>query len=127
MKTLTFTLLFAILATSAFATQYKKTVKLRLQSPTGNVDDVTMYFDQGISPQYNSQADAAKVFATVPGVPQIFSMTSDNVPCSINGCGTLSNAQVVEVGYKVGYNGLYNITAALIDNFDPTSIIRLQD
>ncbi|MDB5281245.1 MAG: hypothetical protein JWO06_320 [Bacteroidota bacterium] len=86
-----------------------------------------MYFDQGITPSYNSQADAAKVFANVPGVPEIFSMTDDNVPCSINGCGTLTNAQVVVVGYKVGYNGLYNITAALIDNFDPTSIIRLQD
>ena len=127
MKTLTFTLLLAIIATSAFATQNKKTVKLRIQSPSGNVDDATMYFDQGITPSYNIHADAAKVFANVPGVPEIFSMTSDNVPCSINGCGTLSNATTVIVGYKVGYNGLYTITASLIDNFDPTSIIRLMD
>jgi PKD repeat protein len=127
MKTVIFTLLLTALSFGAFATQSKCTVKLRIQSPTGNIDDATMYFDQGINPLYDVHEDAQKVFTVVSNVPEIFSYTKDQVPCSINGCGALTVTQVVSIGVHPGYNGLYNITCPLLDNFSPSSIIQLED
>lgn len=127
MRTLIFTLLFLTCTANVFASQNKKTLKLRLQSPSGNIDDATIYFDQGIVTSYDVHQDAEKVFTTVAGVPQLFSYTSDYVPCSINGGGTLSAASIVPLGYKVGYAGTYTLSAVLIDNFDPTSVIKLFD
>ena len=127
MRILTLTLLFAILSGSAFATANKKQVKLRVQAPSGNLDEATMYFDQGINSTYNYQEDAQKVLSGVAGVPVIYSVTADNIDCSINGFGTLSATEVVPVGLDVDATGTYTITAPLLDNFDPTSIIRLED
>jgi PKD repeat protein len=127
MRFITFTLLITVLTANVFATQSTKTVKLRLQSPSGNVDVATMYFDQGITPKYDVHEDAQKVFANVPGVPEIYSLTADKIACSINGCGTLSSASTVSIGTIAGYNGLYTFTASLIDNFDATSVIQLED
>ncbi|HWB63816.1 MAG TPA: PKD domain-containing protein, partial [Chitinophagales bacterium] len=127
MKILNFTLAFLLLACTAFASQNKKTVKLRIQAPTGNLDDATMYFDDGITPAYDIHQDAEKIFSDVPGIPVLFSVTSDNVACSINGCGTLEHTEVVSLGYYVGYKGVYTISGVAIDNFDATSIIQLED
>lgn len=128
MKTKIFTLLFALLTGNVFATQDKSTLELRLQSVnTGYLGETSIFFDQNINPAYNSSQDAAMVFSDVPGVPAFFSYTSDNVMCSINGAGDLSVTEVVELGAQVDISGSYNITAYNIDNFDPTSIILLED
>jgi len=127
MKIFTTTLLFLTLTISAFASQDKKTVKLRIQSQYGNLDETTVYFDHSISPAYEYQQDAQKVASDVPGVPVIYTITSDNIPCSINGFGELTNTETVSVGIVVNRPGNYSITATLLDNFAPTSIITLED
>ncbi len=127
MKSLTFTLLLLVFSTAIFASQEKKTLKLRLQSPTGNIDETTLYFDQGIVPSYNVHQDAAYVFNSIPGIPELYSYTLDKVACSINGCGTLEKTESVYLGYHVGYPGTYTLSATLLSNFDPTTIIKLID
>lgn len=127
MRVLITTLLFAALSVNLFATQDKKTLKIQLQAQSGNIDQTTIYFDQSILPGYNFQEDAQKIFSGVAGKPELFSVTSDNIQCSNNGFGTLSNTETVAIGYDVDASGLFTITASQIDNFDPTSIIRLED
>ena len=127
MKALTFTLLFLTITTGIFASQQKKTLKLRLESPAGNTDVATMYFDEGISPAYDVHQDAAYVFNNIPGIPEFYSYTLDKKAWSINGCGTLQSSELVNLGYHIGYPGNYTINAVLVDNFDPTTIIRLID
>ncbi len=128
MKKITFTLLLAALTLSVFATQNKNTIKLRLQNTTtGYLDEATVFFDEDISPAYNSSEDAAKVFNAVPGVPSFYSYANEGMECSINGYGTLQNTEVVPLGFKVSVDGNYKIIASDINNFDPTSIIRLED
>jgi PKD repeat protein len=127
MKTLTFTLFLLVFSTAVFATQEKKTLKLRIQSPTGNTDETTLYFDEGIVPAYSVNEDAKYVFNNIPGIPEIYSYTLDKVACSINGCGTLAASTIVDLDYHVGYNGNYTISATLLSNFNPSSIIRLVD
>lgn len=127
MRIFTLTLLLATLTFSAFATQDKKTVKLRIQGQNGNLDEATVYFDQGINSTYTYQEDAQKVLSGVAGVPVIYSVTTDNTHCSINGYGNLSNTETVPVGIVVDVFGSYTLTCALLDNFSPTSIITLED
>ncbi len=127
-KTFTLTLLLATLTFSAFATQNKNTLKLRLQSTTtGYLDETTVFFDEDIAPVYNSMEDAYKVFSNLPNVPAIYSFTNDQVKCSTNGYGNLGVTQTVPLGYKVKGTATYKIIASDISNFDPTCVIRLED
>ena len=127
MKALKITLLLLAFSTALFATQERKTLKLRLLSPTGNSDETTIYFDEGIVPSYDIHQDAYYVFSNIAGIPEIYSYTLDKVACSINGAGTLQDAQKINLGYHVGYPGNYTINAILLSNFDPTTIVRLID
>lgn len=127
MRVLIFTLFFATLTSSVFATQNKKQLKLRIQAPAGNIDEATVYFDQNIDPAYLYAEDAQKVFSGVAGVPLIYSESADNIPCSINGIGTLSSSETVSIGVDVDADGLFTVTAPNLTNFDPTSLIRLED
>ncbi len=127
MRVLISTLLLLVFSSSLFATQDKKTIKIRLQAPGGNLDETTVYFDLGINGNYVYQEDAQKVFSSVPGVPILYSVTADNIPCSINGYSPLSSTDVVNLGFDVDADGLYTISAPQINSFDPTSILRLED
>lgn len=127
MRIFTTILLLFALSVSAFASQNKKQVKLRIQASTGNLDETSVYFDQGINNTYNYQEDAQKVLSGVAGVPVIYSVTSDNVHCSINGYSELVNTEEVTIGVSVDVSATYNITCPLLDNFNPTSIITLED
>ena len=127
MRFLIFTLLFATITGSTYASQNKKTVRLRLQAQNGYLDEATVYFDQGVSPTYAYQEDAQLVLSGVTGVPVIYSVTTDSILCSINGYGPLSGTEVVPLGVMTDKSGNFNLTAALLDNFDATSIITLED
>src|ERR1700761_7038810 len=110
MKTLNFTLLFTIMTASVFSYQNKNTLRFRLQSvSTSYLDETTIFFDDNISPLYNSSEDAAKIFNKVPGVPAIFSYTSDNIQCSTNGFGNLTSTEIIPLGYRVDVSGNYKI------------------
>ena len=127
MKGLIFTTLFACVATCAFATQEKKQLKLRIQGQNGQVDQTTIYFDNGISGNFVTDEDAAKLFSGLEGVPVIYSLSQDNRNCNINGFSALSQTETVSYGVDVDIDGQYTFTTPLFDNFDATTIVRLED
>ncbi len=116
-----------LLAAGLYATQDKKTLGIRLQSPTGYTSDAQMYFDQNISPAYKKSEDEQMIFGIQTFLPVLFSLTTDSIPCNINGCGTLAATTIIPLGYHAGTTGTYNLSAMLIDNFDVTSVIQLED
>lgn len=127
MRILISTLLLAFSLNALYASQDKVQVKLRIQAPSGNLDEATVYFDYGIQPTYDFQQDAEKIFSGVSGVPHIYTLTDDNIKCSINGYNEFNNSQVVSVGVKVDANGTYSLNASQLLNVDETSIVRLED
>lgn len=120
-------MLFSCLATGLFASQDKKQVRIRLQAQTGYFDETSVYFDQGIASGYTVNEDAPKLYSGLANVPTLFTLTSDNVECSINGYSTLTNSEIVPLGVIVDNNGVYKFTCPILDNFDGTSIIQLED
>ncbi len=127
MRVLMFTILFSSLFTAAFATQDKKQVKLRIQSHLGNLDETTVYFDQGVSKFYNNTEDVQKVVSGLAGVPELYSLSGDNYELANNGFSSLGQSEEVALGVAVDSDGVYTFSAPLIDKFDPTSILRLED
>jgi PKD repeat protein len=106
----------------------KKTLALRITNvQTSVLDETTIYLDYGTTALYNWQEDAKKIFNSSPFVPQIYSLTSDNQACFINGFGPFLNTTVITLGVKTDSAGSFRISASQIDKFDPTSIIRLED
>lgn len=127
MRGLIFTTLFVCLATSLFATQDKKQLKLRLQGQNGQVDQTTIYFDNGISSSFVTDEDAPKIYSGLEGVPVIYSLTQEGRECAINGFSPLSTTETVEYGVDVDIDGQYTFTVPLFDGFETTSIVRLED
>jgi hypothetical protein len=106
----------------------KKTLALRItNAQTSVLDETTIYLDYGTTALYNWQEDAKKIFNSSPLVPQIYSLTSDNQACFINGFGPFLNTTIITLGVKTDSAGSFRISASQIDKFDPTSIIRLED
>lgn len=95
-------LLWAMLGQAAT----KKTLALRItNAQTSLLDETTVYLDYGTTALYNWQEDAKKIFNSSPLVPQIYSLTSDNQACFINGFGPFSNTTVITLGIKTDSAG----------------------
>jgi hypothetical protein len=118
-----------LIALHVFGASSKKQIKLQIVNQTTHlVDETTMYLDFGISADFNPQEDSRKIFTSDPLLPQIFSRSADGVPCNINGYPALNSATTIPLDVKGdSVGGPYIISATMLDNFDPTSIIRLRD
>lgn len=123
---LVFLLLFVCIL-QGFSTAGKKQATLRLTDSTTVIfDETTIYLDLG-SPQYLYPEDGQKVFDTSSSAPSFYSVSTDQVYCFSNSYGSLVAGTVVPLGFKVVSGGTFIISPQLLDNFDPTSIIRLED
>lgn len=127
MKRQLFTLAFVLTTCLAFASTDKKQVNLRVQTTAGNIDEALVYTDQSISLGFVQIEDAEKVFNLVAGVPNLYTLTSDQYAVSSNGFGDFTNTLEVAIGLDVDADGDYTLNAPLIDNYDGTSIVRLED
>ncbi len=120
--------IFLSLPVLSQAANNKKQVKLIIRNnSSGLSDEATIYFDNGTSPQYIFSEDAKKVFNPTPLVPQLYSLSSDSIPCMLNSYGDFSGPATIRLGLKVDTAGEYGIYLNLLDNFDATSLILLED
>jgi hypothetical protein len=127
MKTISFTLLLVSLSYLTFATGAKKQAIIQMQSPSGYVDQTIVYFDLGVSPAFSAVQDAPKVFANMPDIGSIYSISSDGISCSINGYSALASSAVIPLGIKIDSAGNYLFSKAMLSNFDSSTIIQLED
>ena len=127
MKGLFFILLFTGFVTGAFATSEKKQIQLRLQASYGSIDQTNLYFDYGVNPTYNAAEDGPKQMSSISGIPNVYSLSSDNVKCTINGFSSLSQSANIEIGTLIDSSSLYTFTLAQYLNFDSTTLVILED
>lgn len=123
----TIILLIVLFNAVAFATQEKKTARIRLSGPGGYLDETTIYFDLGITPAYGMTEDAPKAFGQMQYSPALYTITSDDTLVSTNGFSRFLQSEVVRVGVRTDTGGIYAFTAQLVSNFDSTTIIQLED
>lgn len=120
-------LLLALVSLQGFSANGKKQIRLRLtDSLTTVFDETSVFLDLG-SPQFILSEDGQKVFDTSSSAPSVYSFSSDNVSCFSNSYGTFTPATVIPIGFKTSGAGTFKINANLLDNFDATTIIRLED
>ncbi len=126
-KQLLLLLLVAFVALQVSASGNKKQVKLRVTEVSTSVfDETSVNLDLGVR-QFIFPEDGQKIFDTSSSAPALYSFSGDMVPCFSNSYGTFTPAMVIPLGLRAEGNGLYMIRSTLLDNFDPTSIIRLED
>ena len=112
----------------SFANIGKKQIRLRILDTLSSVwDETNIYLDLGASPNFIYPEDGQKIIDTSSAAPYIYSYTADNVWCFSNSYGNFTTALVIPVGFRVGNAGTFTFTPTLLDNFDGTSIIRLED
>ena len=121
-------LLFLINWAAAYAVAGKKQIRLRIaDNQTSVYDETNVYLDLGTTPDYVFPEDGQKLIDTSLAAPQIFSFSTDNVPCFSNSYGSFTQAVVIPIGYSVQGGSDYTFSASLLDNFDATSLILLED
>lgn len=126
-KQLLLLLLSAFVTLQVSASGNKKQVKLRVTEVSTSVfDETSVNLDLGVR-QFIFPEDGEKIFDTSSSAPALYSFSGDMVPCFSNSYGSFTPAMVIPLGLRAEGNGLYMIRATLLDNFDPTSIIRLED
>lgn len=91
------------------------------------IDETTINLDYGTGPDYNYTEDSKKILNGTLQIPQIFSITSDNINCLINSYGPFAGEQIIPIGFRNYDTGNYTISLSSIDNLDATSIVRLED
>ena len=127
MKALLFTVLFLVVGTVVFATNAKMQLQLLIRAQYGSTDQTTIYFDIGVSPVFALPEDGPKEINSIPGVPSLFSLSSDNVKCSINGYSTLTQSAVIGIGVHVNNTSFYTFSLTEFYNFDSTTLVILED
>ncbi|MCW5908102.1 MAG: T9SS type A sorting domain-containing protein [Chitinophagales bacterium] len=120
-----FSILFSV---SLSAGQSAMQLKLLIVNNSGTLsDETTLYIGQGTTPAFNLFEDIAKGFNPSTIVPQIYSLTSDSVACSINQYGDFTSSVAISLGVRTDTSGFFSIYPSLIDNFDQASILLLED
>lgn len=120
--------LFLTNCLAAYAVPSKKQIRLRIaDNQTSIYDETNIYLDLGTTPDYIFPEDGQKLIDTSLSAPQIFSFSTDNVPCFSNSYGSFTQAVVIPIGYNVQGGSDYTFSASLLDNFDVTSLILLED
>jgi len=123
---LPFLLVFVALL-QAYSAVGKKEIRIRLTEGSSSVFDETRIFLDWGNRQYIAAEDGQKVFDSTSSAPVIYSFSGDGIACSSNSFGTFTTNIIIPLGIKVTGNGGYTFAATLMDNFDATSIIRLED
>ena len=121
-------LLISYFSNSTFANVGKKQIRLRLLDTLSTVyDETNIYLDLGSTPAYLYPEDGQKIVDTSSGAPYIYSFTSNNVTCFSNSYGSFTGPVNIPIGFRVGTSGTFRFMTTLLDNFDQTSIIQLED
>ena len=120
-------LLISVSALQAFSAVGKKEIRIRLREPaTAITDEARIFVDLGVR-QFVSTEDVQMVFDTTSSAPLVYSFSADMVPCASNSFGTFTPDMIIPLGFKVVGDGIYIFSCPLLDNFDSTTIVRLED
>lgn len=122
-----FTWVVAAITLNTFATENKKQFTLRLIAETAADDKAYVNFDEGFSTSFVTNEDAEKVQGTSEGIPVIYTVSADNVACSINNYGEFTQNEMIPVGVNVDADGSYIFRIEDMGNFAASTIIQLED
>jgi PKD repeat protein len=92
-------------------------------------DQVQVYFDSGQADKFTSPQDVQQNLdsSAASNLPLIYTFTSDGVACSLNGHGGFNASTQIAVGVYIKPGSTCIISSAQITNFDPTTMITLED
>jgi hypothetical protein len=127
MKTITTTFLSILCVVALAATPLKRVKVVVENNVTGLQDETTVFFDSTGVPAFSLFEDFSKTFNPSQWVPQVYTLSSDSVACSANAYGLFTGPVSISMGVRLDTAGYYTLAASLIEDFDPTSIVVLED
>jgi hypothetical protein len=90
-------------------------------------DDIVIGFSQGAA-EFFENFDSEKMFSTDNSIPQLYSLTSDNVKVVINGYPELNSVErIVNLGFKTNSAGSFTFNATNLTDFDANTSVYLED
>ena len=120
--------LLVVAISNAFSSSPEKQLELMLQdSATGLTALAGITFVDGTTAMFVPSEDRAFVLQFPDAAPQLYSFSQDNVACSSNSYGGLTQPAVVRLGLAVPDSGIFRISTQMFNNFDNASMLFLED
>jgi hypothetical protein len=89
-------------------------------------DETVIQFFETATPNFDPESDAYKMMG-LNEAPQLYTITSDSANLAINTYPELKANISIPLGFSVGINGIYNIEATAILNFNSATELKLED
>jgi hypothetical protein len=104
----------------------KNVLKLKVEKE-GRIDELFILLRNEANPEFDVSSDAYKLFSLNPAVPQIYSITPENLELAVNTIPAIKGDLIVPIGLKTGSCGTFIMTADETNSFDPGTTIVLED
>jgi PKD repeat protein len=102
-------------------------IRLSITDTSFLYDQTFIYFDQGLSTSFVPTQDAPKTLNVDTSIPQLYSFSLEDSALFSNGYGEFTSCTEMKLGFRVAGSNIYRFSIAPLTNFDPTTIIRLED
>lgn len=100
-------------------------LKLNLIGNHGQ-DELAIYFSEDATNNYDELIDAQKLLSATSGKPNFYSIV-ENLKLGINAFKKLDQDVVIPLGIELNGIGNYSINVGIMNEFDETSVIYLED
>lgn len=100
------------------------TVKLHANGKTDEA--YILYYDEATE-SFDSKYDAYKLFSYAEGMPQLYTINSDEAMLAINSLPTQSDVKAVVLGYKTSSAGSQSMSFEGLDSFAQPGSLQLED
>lgn len=90
-------------------------------------DETVIFFQDGATEGFDSQADAYKLFSSAMDVPQVYSLTPSETRLAINTLPGFAGNPQIPVGIRIPGAGNYRFQASGVESFGPEIEIVLHD
>jgi len=123
-----YTLILLATYTISQAANPRTDIQLRLTDiQIGGSDITSIAFKSGFTPAYLSTEDIEKTFNNGTQGVQIYTVTTDNIACSVNNYSPLAQSENVNLGFVTYHSGSYLLSISSAQNVDATTLIILED
>ncbi len=95
-------------------------------SGNGRQDQTTLCLREGSTGDFDQAFDAHKLFGGA-GVPQLYSVSEDGKPLSVNSFPSLRDVKGVMIGFSAGSSGSYQVAFTGMESFPQGTAFLLED
>ncbi|MDD3875634.1 MAG: T9SS type A sorting domain-containing protein [Bacteroidales bacterium] len=100
--------------------------KLKIESGSFS-DELMIRFNSNATENFDATHDAVKIYSLNNNIPQIYSLSEDQMELAVNSYPKLINNRTVHLGFSTETNSIFTISADNFDALNPNTTVLIED